>query len=233
MLLHRLIAVLSIAEAAGSVTNSLVGTWTTKSRKVFTGPGFYDPVNDQFIEPELPGISYSFTPDGWWESAYYRAGANAITPNCPTAVMQWQHGKYVEYSNGSLSLTPISTDGRQQISDPCEFDSSLYERYTQAEFYQRYEIVLDEYHNVARLNLYQFDGSPMIPMYLAYNPTPEMLPTQTLNPTSTPTTKMRKRDISAAKEFFQPTTDTLLDPDRWWWFGVGMTTVGTLLYVVF
>jgi hypothetical protein len=36
-----------------------------------------------------------------------------------------------------------------------------------------------------RLDLYKFDGSPMNPMFLAYNP-PQMLPTITMNPTDTP-----------------------------------------------
>lgn len=87
----------------------LTGTWTTKSRKVFTGPvctllesppydeslsikgimgwiimgfrlmqsqGFYDPVNEKMFEPPLTGFSYSFTDDGFYEVAYYRAGSN-------------------------------------------------------------------------------------------------------------------------------------------------------------
>lgn len=37
---------------------------------------FYDPVNDNLIEPELAGISYSFTSDGYYEEAYYRAISN-------------------------------------------------------------------------------------------------------------------------------------------------------------
>ena len=61
---------------AAQVDPLLVGTWTTKSRSVFTGPGFYDPVNDKMKEPQFPGISYSFTADGWYEEAYYRAVAN-------------------------------------------------------------------------------------------------------------------------------------------------------------
>ena len=76
---------------------ALVGTWSTKSKKVVTGPvslyepgdlvggrilmrlliqGFYDPVADKLIEPDLAGISYSFTADGFYEEAYYRALAN-------------------------------------------------------------------------------------------------------------------------------------------------------------
>ena len=38
--------------------------------------GFYNPVADRLIEPELTGISYSFTIDGHYEEAYYRAIPN-------------------------------------------------------------------------------------------------------------------------------------------------------------
>lgn len=37
---------------------------------------FYNYENDTMLEPELPGISYSFTSDGHWEEALYRAIAN-------------------------------------------------------------------------------------------------------------------------------------------------------------
>lgn len=68
------------AAQTGSTTTgsfpSLTGTWRSKSGAVLTGPGFYDPVNEKFIEPALTGISYSFTDDGWYEEAYYRAVSN-------------------------------------------------------------------------------------------------------------------------------------------------------------
>lgn len=38
--------------------------------------GFYNPTSDQFVEPSHPGISYSFTDDGYYEEAYYRAIAD-------------------------------------------------------------------------------------------------------------------------------------------------------------
>lgn len=41
--------------------------------------GFYDPVNEKFFEPDLTGISYSFTADGYYEEAYYRAVANRMS----------------------------------------------------------------------------------------------------------------------------------------------------------
>lgn len=42
--------------------------------------GFYDPVNDKFTEPQHTGISYSFSADGHFEEAYYRAVANRTLP---------------------------------------------------------------------------------------------------------------------------------------------------------
>jgi Chaperone for protein-folding within the ER, fungal len=65
--------------AAQLVDSNLVGTWSTKSKKVFTGPGFYNPVTDKLTEPTHPGISYSFTEDGHYEEAYYRAISNRET----------------------------------------------------------------------------------------------------------------------------------------------------------
>jgi hypothetical protein len=41
-----------------------------------TSQGFYDPINERLIEPKHTGISYSFTADGFYEAAYYRAIAN-------------------------------------------------------------------------------------------------------------------------------------------------------------
>lgn len=71
LLLSFLIAVVRTNSVA-----ELVGTWTTKSRSVVTGPDFYDPINDRLLEPRLTGISYSFTADGYYEQAYYRAVSN-------------------------------------------------------------------------------------------------------------------------------------------------------------
>jgi hypothetical protein len=38
--------------------------------------GFYDVVKDELIEPRLTGISFSFTEDGHFEEAFYRAVSN-------------------------------------------------------------------------------------------------------------------------------------------------------------
>ena len=51
-----------------------------KRIELIEAQGFYDPVNERMIEPELTGFSYSFTKDGYYESAYYRAIANRELP---------------------------------------------------------------------------------------------------------------------------------------------------------
>ncbi|OJD23187.1 hypothetical protein ACJ73_05458, partial [Blastomyces percursus] len=147
--------------------------------------GFYDPVKDRLIEPSHTGISYSFSDDGFYEEAYFRAVSDPTTPECSKGVMQFQHGTYKVERNGSLILTPFSSDGRQLISSPCAGRSAQYYRHIQEEMFERYEVLIDPFHKIPRLNLYLVDGSPLIPMYLAVRP-PEMLPTHTLNPTDGP-----------------------------------------------
>ncbi|EMG46754.1 hypothetical protein G210_2990 [Candida maltosa Xu316] len=163
----------------------LEGTWSSKSNTVFTGPGFYDPVDELLIEPDLPGISYSFTKDGHYEEALYRVVANPKNHSCPVASVTYQHGTYELLSNGSLVLTPIAVDGRQLLSDPCNQEDpnkSSYTRYVQATWFKTYQVYVDPYHGRWTLQIYQFDGSKMQPLYLAYRP-PVMLPTVALNPT--------------------------------------------------
>ena len=47
--------------------------------------------------------------------------------------MQWQHGTYEIFANGSLIMTPFAVDGRQLMSDPCNGDDAVYTRYNQTE----------------------------------------------------------------------------------------------------
>jgi hypothetical protein len=128
---------------------------------VYALQGFYDPVNDRFTEPKHTGISYSFTADGHFEEAYYRAIANrtftvptqfkamgfletargyvanacdvATNPKCPKGIIQWQHGSFTKFANGSLILSPIAVDGRQLYSDPCSYKNAVYTRYNATE----------------------------------------------------------------------------------------------------
>ena len=109
--------------------------------------------------------------------------------------------------------------------------------------WQRYEVFTDPYHGVLRLNLYRFDGSPMNPMYLAFKP-PQMLPTETMNPTTSATAGAQPTGKTKIKRGHQEVTVPLnkhvikprresIDADRWWWIGVGMTTLGGFAYLAF
>jgi len=253
---HLLAAALFAGAALSQTTDpALTGTWSTKSNKTFTGPGFYNPETEAFTEPTRTGISYSFSDDGYYEEAYYRAIANPVNPACPSAIIQWQHGKYEKLSNGSLQLTPIAVDGRQLLSAPCDYDTAILTRYSQPELFDRYSIGTNNFHNTNMLQLYKFDGSPMPPMYIAYQP-PEMLPTTTLNPTTTSAagaaatggSKKQKFRRSHGKvmdivdEVILPKNKRALrkkraietvDTERWWWVGVVMTGMGGVLYFCF
>lgn len=225
---------------------------------------FYDALNDRLIEPTHPGISYSFTADGYYEEAYYRAIANPTNPACPGGIMQWQHGTFTLNANGSLSLTPFASDGRQLMSEPCNGKNGVYTRYNQSEYMkvsthptgqtddlrgvrrseqaltmwcaylQAYEYLIDPYHNIPRLNLFKFDGSPMPPMYLVYSP-PKMLPTSTIHPVNTATaTAHSKRDLKEETLVlnFNGQKDMVyrINPERLWWVGLAFMGVGGIMY---
>lgn len=168
--------------------------------------------------------------------------------------MQWQHGRYSLSANGSLTLIPIAVDGRQLTSSPCSYDTSLYIRYHQSEFFSKYAVYIDPYHNVKRLDLYQFDGKPMNPMFLQYSP-PQMLPTQTLNPTSSATgaaatktaSKFKKRGVGGHFDGEQyhienpnnkknmGTADKdpdSFDADSLWYLSIGMIGIGSIMYMM-
>ncbi|KAF7163594.1 hypothetical protein CNMCM5623_008443 [Aspergillus felis] len=229
MIVGYLLLTFLVAVVRASSVADLVGTWTTKSRSVVTGPDFYDPIDDKLLEPRLTGISYSFTADGYYEQAYYRAVANPTKPSCPKGVMFWQHGKYAVRPDGSIQLTPIAVDGRQLVSDPCSKDVGLYTRYNQTETFSSFTVSIDSYHRVKRLDLKAFDETPMPPMYLIFKP-PQMLPTTTLNPVSWETGKSKRhiaRDIgSPVSVNTLVRSDHIVNPDRWLWFGILMTAMG-------
>jgi len=252
--LQSLILAIALFSSSSSAINSqLVGTWSTKSGKVLTGPGFFNPINDSLIEPSHTGISYSFTADGHYEEAYYRTVSNPTSPNCPQAVMQWQHGTFTETTNTSLILTPFAVDGRQLVSDPCSSSTSTYTRYNQAETIKTYQVYTDSYYKILRLDLYEWDGTPMNPMYLAYDP-PLMLPTITMNPTGTAkststavasSTANAKREYSPEDEFDLPLNKYashikrddlqpryLANAGLVWWIGVGMSLLGGIAYLL-
>lgn len=98
---------------------------------------------------------------------------------------------------------------------------------------------------MTRLDMYQFDDSPMNPMFLAYSP-PQMLPTVTMNLMSTPSaTGNFKRDAS---DEFEPPLNKVpvhikrgikesfvahrVDLDTVWWAGIGMIVFGGTAYLL-
>ncbi|PSS25560.1 hypothetical protein M430DRAFT_25346 [Amorphotheca resinae ATCC 22711] len=244
-----LVGALLSSTASAQIPSSLVGTWSTKSGKVLTGPGFYNPVNDSFIEPSLTGISYSFTIDGFYEEAYYRAVSNPTKPNCPQAIMQFQHGTVTSNADGSLDLTPFAVDGRQLLSDPCGGTDNkglaTYTRYNQSETMKKWQVYEDPYTKLTRLDLYQFDGTPVNPMFLAFSP-PQMLPTITMNPTTAAATAtgkakrdstemsvpLNKNAAHIKRGIEKPSLIHRIDLDLLWWTGVGMTIFGGAAYLL-
>ncbi|CAI4035671.1 hypothetical protein SMKI_13G3220 [Saccharomyces mikatae IFO 1815] len=229
-------------------SNSLYGTWSSKSNQVFTGPGFYDPVDELLIEPSLPGLSYSFTEDGWYEEATYQVSGNPRDPTCPKASLIYQHGTYNISENGTLTLNPIEVDGRQLFSDPCTDQGvSTYSRYNQTEIFKEYNVGIDPYHGIYTLQLYQFDGTPMQPLYLAYRP-PMMLPTETLNPTSSAVStddasSNKKRSLRSLvrrslenrhkTNAVKRESTSFLTSNAIWYISAGMLGVGSLLFLAF
>lgn len=156
---------------------SLVGTWSSGSRAVQTGPGFANPTNLTFLYPRTTGISYSFTSDGFYEIARYRFNGNGSEPTCITGIMNWVHGTYTINANGSITMHPFG-DGYQQIQDPCAAVSNFLEPYNNTETYLQWRIFQDATQGY-KLHLFQFDGAPLAPQFLV-STTPNMLPTQLL-----------------------------------------------------
>lgn len=233
------------------VSDSIVGTWSSKANTVFTGPGFYDPVDELLIEPALPGISYSFTEDGFWEEAIYQVTPNPQNHSCPAAILIFQHGTYTKADNGTLTLTPFEIDGRQLLSQPCNDSGiSMYSRYSQKEVFKAYQVYVDPYHGRWRIDLIKSDGSYMQPLYLAYQP-PQMLPTITMNPVATGDAasnkqrELEKREhglelgladrVKRGLENRYKTNAVKKDSFNyalWWWTSVAMMAVGTVMFVM-
>ena len=101
-----------------------------------------------------------------------------------------------------------------------------------------YSVETDKYHNVLRLNLFQFNGAPIQPLYLVYNP-PQMLPTQTLNPTRAPTAtgKVKREQVAlngreerVGKGMRR--VEKEIEPDHVWWVGIVMVMAGSAMYMM-
>lgn len=106
----------------------------------------------------------------------------------------------------------------------------------------KYTVSTDAYTGATRLDLFEFDGTPIQPMYLAYRP-PQMLPTITMNPTTTATqaasTAKAKRDVEFdlplnknAKHIVRDVDRKPIDAGLVWWMGIGMTVLGGAAYLL-
>ncbi|KAL7279605.1 hypothetical protein ACG7TL_006011 [Trametes sanguinea] len=128
-----------------------------------------------------PAWSGGFSAQGS-RSVFY-IGTNADTrlagsqPQCITGVLNWHHGQYQLLDNGSIVLIP-NGDGYQQIQDPCAAESNFIENYNDTELYSHWQIFMDQ-NDGPKLHIFNFDGSPVSPLFQIYNP-PNMLPTTQL-----------------------------------------------------
>lgn len=225
----------------------LEGTWSSKSMMVMTGPDFFDPVDELLIEPALPGISFSFTKDGYWETAMYQITADPRNNSCSTGALTFQHGTYNITEKGKLIMTPFEDDGRQLVSDPCNSNYSQYVQYDQVLTMKEFLVSIDLYYGRYSLQLFEWDGTPMPPLYLVYRP-PQMLPTETLTPgvkniTKEASSKKRRevkynmRDRIKRSLINRSRTSAVRDDSKTplynaiWWGGVSMMLVGGATYV--
>lgn len=88
---------------------------------------------------------------------------------------------------------------------------------------EKYEISMDRYHGRYKLELYEWDGTPKQPMFLAYRP-PKMLPTSTIAVNTIQTAA--KRWTAPLVPLAQKHTNTI------WWVGLGLIAIGSIGYLV-
>ena len=164
------------------------------------------------ISNSLVFLSFNFPPPG-------------SDPTCITGVVVWVHGTYTLNPNGSITATPFG-DGYQQVQDPCAAVSNFIQLYNDTELYQSWRIFLDP-QSGPHLNLYEFDNSPLPPMF-QITTSPMMLPTRLLRNVTVAASKPSKRSLSVSG------AESLLGPQ--WTLGVVtaaavvlMATVTTML----
>jgi len=181
--LTALVLAVSAASAQDIIYDSahnatpIIGTWSSGSQHVVTGPGFANPAQETFNYPNTTGVGYSFSDDGWYEIARYRFASNASEPNCIIGTVVWAHGNYELVPNGSIILTPVG-DGYQQVQAPCAATSNFIQNYNFTELFLSWQIFMDTTFG-PKLHLFQFDGSPVAPLF-RLSDEPNMLPKRPL-----------------------------------------------------
>ncbi|TIA92472.1 hypothetical protein E3P81_01448 [Wallemia ichthyophaga] len=192
-------AAVALFAPAYAAEEDIYGTWSSGSGGVQTGEGFCTPQEYSFNIPNTTGTSYSFTEDGYYEEASYKFRSNATHPQCIQAVLTWQHGTYEFYDHEDMQgikTTPFSADGRVQVEDPCAASSNILSTTSFNHTFVKYLPFDDPVKNIKALQLYDFDGSELAPLYLISRQ-PNMLPT---SPISTQYSKRSKRSTDEPVE---------------------------------
>ncbi|KAI0036296.1 chaperone for protein-folding within the ER, fungal-domain-containing protein, partial [Vararia minispora EC-137] len=161
---------------------TIYGSWSSGSRNVTTGSAFANPAQMSFTYPATAGVAYAFSQDGFYELSRYRFVSNGSHPNCITGTLVWAHGNYLLLNNGSIVLVPLG-DGFQQVQSACAAESNFIQVYNQTELFLSWRIFMDP-NDGPKLHLFQFDGSPVAPLFQTSS-TPNMLPTTLLRNTTT------------------------------------------------
>ncbi|RUS20307.1 hypothetical protein BC937DRAFT_95506 [Endogone sp. FLAS-F59071] len=146
------------------IPSAILGTWSTGTGAVRTGPGFCNPVTSTFTVPAATGFSYSFTADGYFEEAIYTISTNATYPGCLTTALIWQHGKFSVDSSNNINLLPEPADGRINVTNPCEAPLAV-QYYYQTEKFAGFATSINS-SGTPILTLNRFDGAPLQPMFL-------------------------------------------------------------------
>ena len=170
---------------------SIVGTWSSGSQRVLTGQNgttmFFNPFQQRVTIPETPGISYSFTEDGYFETAKYKYESNPQRLDCFKISLTWQHGRYhIDPKNGSIIMVPFGPDGYVQTMGRCETPQVTMNNFQATDLIRQWYNYLDvkpgfndDAPSMYAMQFYQFNGEPLPLMYQVYNP-PNMLPTEQL-----------------------------------------------------
>ncbi|WWC71870.1 uncharacterized protein I206_105829 [Kwoniella pini CBS 10737] len=182
--------------AANNLTD-LEGTWTSNAA-ISTGGTFCVPAEMKFDYPTNTGMSFSFTNTGFFEEAQYRYNSNASNPSCIQAVLIWQHGTYTLEDDGSMKMTPFSSDGRVQVQDPCAATTDIITYYNEPTTMTDWGIIVDPDTGNYQLRLNRYDGAKLPYMNLIAKP-PNMLPTQVLTGVNASgQTNTRKRSLTSS-----------------------------------
>jgi hypothetical protein len=104
----------------------------------------------------------------------------ATNPVCITGILIWSHGLYHIQTNGSIILEPFG-DGYQQVQAPCDPQgiTNFVQEFNYTELISTWRIFHDAQTGGNKLHLWDFDGTPMAPMFQVSD-TPNMLPTRRL-----------------------------------------------------